>query len=113
MPFAYQKKRSSSPRQQEDEQKPKRPAITTREFLGAAVSGNLERIKECINDGVDKEAKDDYGDTALLKASSHGYLHIVKYLFETCHVDKGATNNHGYTALHNAICNRRFDVVKY
>ena len=113
MPFADQKKRSTSPQQREDEPTPKRPAIPTRVFLDAAISGNLEKIKECINYGVDKEAKDDDGDTALLKASSRGHLLIVKYLLATCHVDKGATNNRGYNALHKAICNHHLDIVKY
>ena len=34
-------------------------------FLKAAEDGNLDQVKEYIDNGVDREAKDDYGRTAL------------------------------------------------
>ena len=59
----------------------------------AAQQGYLTIIQECIDNGVDKEAKDGTGQTALHLACWHGHLEVVKYLIETCGVDMEARTN--------------------
>ncbi len=71
-----------------------------KKFLDTASKGNLDKLKECISKGVYEEAKNKYGWSALHLASGKGHLEIVKYLIETCHVDKEAKDNRGSTALH-------------
>lgn len=82
-------------------------------FLHAAKNGSLYQVKECIIHGVNKDAKDSKGWTALHYACLNGYLNIVQYLIEACRVEKDATTNSGWTALHRACFNGHLDVVKY
>ena len=62
---------------------------------------------------MDTEATSKDEHTALHIASTVGCLDIVKYLIESCHVEKEAKNNDGHTALHIASTVGRLDIVKY
>ena len=84
-----------------------------RAFLEAAKVGNLCKLKEFITKGIDKEAKNNQGYTALHLTSENGHLAATKYLIEECLVDKEAKSNVGYTALHRASINSRLEIVKY
>jgi ankyrin repeat protein len=90
-----------------------RKALTEEDYFNATENGNLDKLKECIRKGVDKEAKDKYGWTALHHASFDGHLEIVKYLIEKCHVDKKVKGNNGWTALHYASEQGHLEIVKY
>ncbi len=60
--------------------------ISKEEQLMVAVSqGKLEEVLFLVEKGVDLEAKDRYGNTALLKSIDEGHLEIAKAL-----LDKGA-----------------------
>jgi ankyrin repeat protein len=49
----------------------------------ACVSNNLDLVKYLVEHGVNVNARDKYGDTALVVASGEaGRLNIVKYLVE-------------------------------
>jgi ankyrin repeat protein len=87
-------------------------------FLKAAKDGNLDQVKECIQNGVDREAKDSDGQTALHKATSKGHLDIVRYLAETCQVDEDVVrwvnqNEVRRTMLQIAHCSDHLDVVRW
>ena len=87
-------------------------------FLKAAKDGNLDQVKECIQNGVDREAKDNDGQTALHKASSKGHLDIVRYLAEICQVDEDVVrwvnqNEVRRTMLQIAHCSDHLDVVRW
>jgi C-terminal processing protease CtpA/Prc len=82
-------------------------------FLKAAENGDLDLVKKYIKNGVNKEVKDNIGRTALHYACGNDQLHIVRYLIETCHVDKVAKNNIGQTAYDLANLNNRGSVVQY
>ena len=84
-----------------------------RAFLEAAKVGNLCKLKEFITKGIDKEAKNNQGYTALHLTSENGHHVATKYLIEECLVDKEAKSNVGYTALHRASINSRLEIVKY
>ena len=42
--------------------------------------GDRAEVKTLINDGADVNAKDEYGDTALMAAAENGYTEIVESL---------------------------------
>ena len=88
-------------------------ALQAVDLLEAAIEGDLYKIDECIKHGIDKEAVDDEKWTALHYAVTNGHLEIVKYLIETCQVNKGAKDNRGWTALHFAIHFGSLEMVKY
>ena len=73
---------------------------------------SLEEIKELLKKGADLEAKDKYGDTALMRAAFKGQLDVVK-----CFVELGADLDEkdgvGKTALMIAAAWGKSDVVKY
>lgn len=73
--------------------------------------GDLDKIKECLANGIDVNEKDNDGWTALMFASSNGDLEIVKLL-----LTKGANvnikDNDGRTALMYASYNGYFEIVK-
>ena len=68
-------------------------------------------VRELLEAGVDMEARDFYGNTALIMASSHGYPDVVRVLLEAG-ADKEAKNNNGYTALTAASRYGHRDVVQ-
>ena len=120
-----QQPRSASPlpqQQHEQERQPKEPRITPDEFLEAAKNGNLRKVMVCIDKGIDVEVKASGGYTALHFSTYYGHLDIVKYLIETCNVDKEAKTdegytsskgNDGYTALHIASSIGNLVIVEY
>ena len=59
---------------------------------------DLEIVKYLLENGADINAKDNYGTTALMKASSNGQLEIVQFLIENG-ADINIKNNEGKTAL--------------
>ena len=73
-------------------------------MIEAAEQGKLETVKNLLSNGVDVNAKDERGMTALMWASFRGDTEIVKELLV-----KGADVNakacHGATALSYAINN--------
>ncbi len=62
------------------QQGPPTPKILT--FFEAAEEGNLELIDRCLNDGMDIEAMDTEGRTALCKAAECNQADAVKLLVE-------------------------------
>ena len=67
----------------------------------AAWRGHCDLLKVLFQHGANPEVKDEYGNTALMEASSHGHDKVVELLLQG-----GAPVNskdmHGNTALHYA-----------
>jgi ankyrin repeat protein len=82
-------------------------------FLTATEQGSLANVKTCIAAGVNVEAKDNNGGTALFYASRYGHLEIVQYLLQNGNANVEAKTNGGMTALHWASDNGDLKVVQY
>jgi ankyrin repeat protein len=68
----------------------------------AAENGNLNRVKELLNQGVPVNARNAYGFTPLHKAASGGHVNVVKELLRRgAHVNP--RNFLGSTPLHTAL----------
>src|ERR1035437_9103176 len=70
----------------------------SRQLFNAATTNDVETVKVLLNKGVNINAKDTNGATALIKAASRGYADMTRLL-----LDKGAEINvkadYGWTAL--------------
>jgi ankyrin repeat protein len=84
-----------------------------------ARNGNLERIKEAIENGFDPhKTLDRNGASLLLWAAGSGHLHIVNYLIEQCECSpnqeqEGKRSFSGRTPLHWSARNGHLNVVQY
>src|SRR5512135_2236528 len=67
-------------------------------FLNEAGAGNKERIELFIKAGMDVNAKDNDGNTALMRASAGDNFEMVRLLINKG-ADLNARDNAGYTAL--------------
>ncbi|KAM0715568.1 hypothetical protein Q7P37_009066 [Cladosporium fusiforme] len=78
-----------------------------------AAQGNVEGIRRTLSFGkVDVNSPDQYGWTALLTASSHGYADIVELLLQRKDIDVEYQDAQGSTALSWAASNGHLEVVK-
>jgi serine/threonine-protein phosphatase 6 regulatory ankyrin repeat subunit B len=67
-------------------------------LVKAAEKGNINIVKKLLNSGVDINIRGDYGQTALMEASSHKFLMLVDFLIKSG-ADVNAQDKHGRTAL--------------
>jgi ankyrin repeat protein len=87
------------------------------DFHMAAMNGNLNNLIQCIqNDGINIEATNTHGYTALHLACRYGHLNVVDYLIQTCHVNVSTCESprvSGYNSLHIACIHGHYNVVEY
>lgn len=72
-------------------------------FLYAGAEGLLEILRLTIDAGADAKRTNRYGGTALIPASEHGHVEVVKELLTRTDIDVNHVNNLGWTALLEAI----------
>ncbi len=72
-------------------------------FLYAGAEGLLEIVKLTIDAGADTKLTNRYGGTALIPASEHAYVEVVKELLTHSSIEVNHVNNLGWTALLEAI----------
>ena len=72
--------------------------------------GDLEQVRESLNQGIDPNSTDDEGYSVLQAATEHDHLEVVKLL-----VSKGTDIDHRstYTALELAEMAGNQEVVAY
>lgn len=58
------------------------------EFWSAAAGGDLEKVEQLVDKGLDVNNRDLAGSTALIQAATEGHTKVVKYL-----ISKGADVN--------------------
>ena len=85
--------------------------IDNPDLVDYAISGNLDKVKELLGNGVNPDSKNNDGDTALVVASAYNYLDIVKELLKH-NADINIKDNHGNTALIFASFRDNLDIVK-
>jgi len=73
-------------------------ATTSERLHSSAKSGEYANVEILVEKGVDVNAQDNDGDTALMTASRGGYLDVVQLLIDAG-VDVNAKNDSGETAL--------------
>jgi hypothetical protein len=78
----------------------------------AAASGDLAEVEWFLHNGVDVNAKDEDGLTALLWAIECGQIAVVKYLVAKG-ADVNAKNKDDVTPLMLAACNGQLDIVEF
>ena len=80
-----------------------------------AQAGKLTLLKTVIDVGIlDFNVKDDYGNTPLHVACSHGHYEIVKTLLiyaKYLGIDVNATSDDGWTPLHEAVYFEHHQIV--
>ena len=81
------------------------------EWEQAIHRGDIDRLKRLIREGADVNARDRYGQTALMIAAKNGRSRLVQFL-----VDQGADLNHTakyrLTALMLAVISGHANVVR-
>ena len=80
-------------------------------FVLAARYGQRSLVRYMLQSGVDVNAVDVYGDTALISAAGGGHLAVVGDLL-VAGADIDTVNDAGHTALMNAAMKGRADVVE-
>lgn len=87
------------------------PATLDERLVGASARGNVALVKSLLDKGAEVEAKDEFGQTALMLAARTGNLQIVKLL-----IGKGAYVNgvsrRGETPVFYAARSGKIDVVR-
>ncbi len=76
-----------------------------------AVEKNFSTVRALLDQGVNANARDDYGWTPLMWAAKYGHKEIVELLLNK-NVDIDAKDNNGYTALMFATMSGHKDVVE-
>lgn len=82
-----------------------------RDYYSLTEASN-EELEFLIKNGVNINAKDRVGETALMFASKYGYLEKVKLLIESG-ADINAKNKYGSTSLIWASSEGHLEIVKY
>ncbi|MCP9260498.1 Osteoclast-stimulating factor 1 [Dirofilaria immitis] len=78
----------------------------------AAKRGNIEYVKECLDNAVSVNSLDKSGSTALYWSSHGGHVAIVKLLCSVPNMCISAQNKIGDTALHAAAWKGHSECVK-
>jgi len=82
------------------------------ELHKAAYNGDVQRVRELLSKGVNPDARDSYGGTALHAAMFQKNMEIVTLLLEH-HFDVNAVGlQNGYTPLHDAVWANNTEAVK-
>ena len=75
----------------------------TNEFLRAAIAGDVLRLRMLIFHGVDVDARNEYGETALILAVYHNKPNVVRLLVEWASADMTIPTFSGFFPLTLAI----------
>ena len=80
-------------------------------FINAAKAGKLWKVKLFLSMGVNVNAVDGEGKTALMYAAKNGHTEVVKRLLKARDINVNAQDNEDVSALMFAVMNEHEDVV--
>jgi ankyrin repeat protein len=86
--------------------------IAKEEFFNAAVHGDVKKIAEGLQNGMEVNMKDKKGWTPLHDSAWHGHLEAVEFLIAQG-AEINARDNDGWTPLHWATLLGRTPIVEY
>ena len=81
------------------------------ELIESAKNGNIVRVNELLEEGVDPDIQDNYSRTALIEASGRRHIDIVELLLEY-NANVNLKNRPGYSALTYAVTSNNIDIVE-
>jgi len=81
------------------------------QLLAAAGEGQVTKVKQLLTQGANVNARNDKGETALIRASESGHPKVVNLLIKN-RADVNARNDRGETALIRASIWNRYAVVQ-
>lgn len=81
------------------------------EWLQATTAGSLERIRALLEEGIEINSKDKYGQTAVMNASRNGNVEVVRLLIEKG-ADLDVTAKYNLSALMLAVINGHREIVQ-
>lgn len=85
--------------------------ILKQEWRKAAVAGNEASVTRLLEAGQDVDAKDRYGQTALMLAATHGHDDVVRVLLAHG-AETNVTAKFGLSALMLAVVNRHVGIAR-
>ncbi len=81
-------------------------------LMHAAAMGNIEFVKELLEEGADVDTRGPRGSTALMFAAGSGHVEIVKLLIESG-ANVSLEEAGGWTALRHALEDGEHQVAEY
>ncbi|ARU62771.1 hypothetical protein CBW65_18695 [Tumebacillus avium] len=81
------------------------------QYVEKAANNYLPDVQADISNGMDVDARGEYGETALIAAAYKGHLQMVEYLLQAG-ADPDAKDDTWMTALRGATANGHLDIVK-
>jgi ankyrin repeat protein len=88
------------------------PQVDAAPIHDAVEVGNWDAVKEQLDQGVDVNAQNKNGSTALTRAAYNGYTDVVQELLTHPDINIGIKNTKGKTALDIAREENRTAIVK-
>ena len=82
-----------------------------KDMLEAAFDGELEELKNLVDQGGDPECSDNHGNTCLSEAAAGGDKATVEYLLNTVRVDPNSRGEFGRTPLWRACFMGKTDII--
>ena len=83
------------------------------DLIKAAREGNLQKVKECTEQGASINVEDQGGRTPLHIASAKGHLHVVQYLVEEQNDNIKKRTKDGWAPLHMAAAGGHIAIAQY
>ena len=81
------------------------------DLINAASSGDVDKVSALLKSGVDPNSTDEYGNTALTRASYSGHVEVVKELLKNNGVNPNIKSYSGLNALMVAAREGYMDIV--
>ena len=87
------------------------PDLRSEALLRAAMIGHTSAVEALLDQGVDANARDEYGRTPLIEAAFGGHTETVRVLLERG-ADVNARDKNGWTALMEAASKVHVGIVR-